>query len=184
MKHRYWKILLRMGAAVFALAAVNLVVPARAADYDVGSIHISQPWARATPKGASSGAGYLTIANKGTTPDRLTSCVASDVSAQCQIHTMTTENGVIKMRPVEGGLEIKPGETVTLKPSGLHIMLVDLKQPLEQGKTIGAALQFEKAGTVKVDFSVAAIGAPAPGTSTGGGMMMEHGGGMMQMDKR
>ena len=153
----------------------------RAADYDIGPIYISEPWARATPKGASSGAAYLTIMNKGTTPDRV-SCVSSDISSQCQIHTMTMENGVMKMRPIEGGLEIKPSETVTLKPAGLHMMLVDLKHPLKQGETIAATLQFEKAGTIQVTFPVVAIGATAPGASTGGGNMME-GGGMMQMNK-
>ena len=62
---------------------------AKAADYDVGSIQISQPWARATPKGASSGAGYMTVTNNGTAPDRL-SCAASDASAEMrQIHTMS-----------------------------------------------------------------------------------------------
>ena len=156
--------------------------PAQAADYDIGSIHITQSWARATPKGASSGAAYVTITNNGKTPDRV-SCVSSDASAQCQIHTMTMENGVMKMRPVEGGVELKPGETVMLKPSSFHIMLVNLKQPLEQGKTIDATLQFEKAGTVKVEFPVLAIGAAAPGVPADGGSMMEGHGRMMQMDK-
>jgi len=127
-------------AAAFALAAA---AAAEAADYDVGPIHIAQPWARATPKGASSGAGYMTVTNNGTTPDRMT-CVSSDAAEKCQIHTMTMEGGVMKMRPVEGGLEIKPGETVTLKPAGLHVMFVDLKHPLEQGKTVEATLKFEK----------------------------------------
>jgi hypothetical protein len=98
-------------SAVFVLAAVTPLIfapPARAADYDIGSIHITQPWARATPKGASSGAAYMTITNNGKTPDRV-SCVSSDASALCQIHTMAMEDGVMKMRPVEGGLEIKPG---------------------------------------------------------------------------
>ena len=153
--------------------------PARAADYKVGSIHISQPWARATPRGASTGAAYMTITNKGSTPDRV-SCVSSNISAQCQIHSMTMDNGVMKMRPVEGGLEIKPDETVTLKPSGFHVMLVDLKHPLEKGKMVEATLQFEKAGTVKVEFPIGAIGASAPGAPAGSGMMMDHGG--MQMD--
>jgi copper(I)-binding protein len=156
---------------------------AHAADYDVGSIHITQPWARATPKGASSGAAYMTITNNGTTPDRV-SCVSSDVSAECQIHTMTMDNGVMKMRPVEGGLEIKPGETVTLKPSSLHVMLTDLRHPLEAGQTAKVTLKFEHAGAVDVAYPIAAIGAPAPGGSAGGGnMMMEGHGGMMQMDK-
>src|SRR5271170_547287 len=137
--------------AALALAATQLAAAgARAADYDVGSIHITQPWARATPKGASSGAGYLTVTNNGTAADRLT-CAGSDAAAQCQIHTVSMENGVMKMRPVEGGLEIKPGETVTLKPGGFHIMFVDLKHPLEQGRTIKAKLKFDKAGTLDVD---------------------------------
>jgi copper(I)-binding protein len=168
--------------AVALLGAQLAWSPAtRAADYDVGSIHISQPWSRATPKGASAGAGYMTITNKGTAPDRV-ACVSSDAAAKCQIHTMTMDNGVMKMRPVEGGLEIKPGETVTLKPGGLHVMLVDLKHPLEAGNTVKATLKFDHAGTVDVEFPTAAIGAPAPGADAGGGSMMmggDHGGGMM-----
>jgi periplasmic copper chaperone A len=169
----------------YSFAALTLTLAsfssgsARAADYNVGSIHISQPWARATPKGASSGAAYMTITNKGSTPDRV-SCVSSDISAKCQIHSMTMDNGVMKMRPVEGGLEIKPGETVMLKPSGFHVMLVDLKHPLEKGKMVEATLQFEKAGAVKVEFPIAAIGSSAPGAPTGGNMMMDHG--SMQMN--
>jgi periplasmic copper chaperone A len=133
-----------VGAVAFFLAQPS-VVPSLAADYDVGSIHIAQPWSRATPKGAMTGASYMTITNKGTTPDRV-SCVSSNASAQCQIHSMTMEGGVMKMRPVEGGLEIKPGETVTLAPSGFHMMLVNLKHPLEVGQTVKATLKFDKAG--------------------------------------
>jgi periplasmic copper chaperone A len=155
-----------------------------AADYDVGSIHIAQPWSRATPKGAKAGAGYMTITNKGTTPDKV-SCVSDDASAQCEIHSMTMEGGVMKMRPVEGGLEIKPGETVTLAPSGFHVMFRDLKHPLEEGKTVKATLKFDKAGTVDLEYPVAAIGAPAPGAAAGGTMKMQGpGGGMMKMDKQ
>jgi periplasmic copper chaperone A len=169
-------------SAVAALAALLAVSPAaEAADYNVGSIHISQPWSRATPKGASSGAGYMTITNNGSAPDRV-SCVSSDASAECQIHTMTMDNGVMKMRPVEGGLEILPGQTITLKPGGFHMMLLNLKHPLEAGGTMKATLKFEHAGTVDVDYPVAAIGAPAPGAADAGGSMMmggDHSGGMM-----
>ena len=173
-------------AGVCAFAAAHLVAAtAGAADYDVGPIHISQPWARATPKGASSAAGYMTVTNGGTTPDRLT-CVSSDAAAQCQVHTMSLEGGVMKMRPVEGGLEIPPGGTVALKPAGLHVMLVNLKHPLEPGKTVEVTLKFEHAGTKEIELPIAAIGAPAPGVTAGGGgtMMMDSShGGMMQMDK-
>jgi copper(I)-binding protein len=191
-----------MAATVAALASPLILaqfasLPAQAADYDVGSMHISQPWARATPKGASSAAGYMTITNKGAMPDRV-SCLSSDAAAQCQIHTMTMDGGVMKMRPVEGGLEIKPGETVTLQPGGYHMMLVDLKHPLEAGQDVKATLKFDNAGTIEVDYPIAAIGAPAPSAASsaasggsmmmgdhGGSMMMQNsGGGMMQMDKK
>jgi periplasmic copper chaperone A len=192
--------LLAGAAALSAALYGDLASPAAAAsDYDVGSIHISQPWSRATPKGAASGAGYMTLTNKGTAPDRV-SCVSDDASAQCQIHTMTMENGVMKMRPVEGGLEIKPGESVTLKPGGNHMMFLSLKHSLEQGGKVKATLKFDHAGTIDVEYPVLAIGAPAPDASAGGSMQdpggamhmqgqggMQgggmRGGGMMQMDK-
>ena len=176
-------ILVLAGVVALFLAQVS-VAPTFAADYDVGSIHISQPWSRAMPKGAKAGAGYMTITNKGTTPDKV-SCVSDDASGQCEIHSMTMEGGVMKMRPVQGGLEIKPGETVTLAPSGFHIMFRDLKQPLEQGKTVKATLKFDKAGSVDVEYQILAVGATAPGTASGGEMKMQgSGGGMMPMDKR
>ena len=172
-----------VGVVAFFLAQVS-VAPTFAADYDVGSIHISQPWSRATPKGAKAGAGYMTITNKGTTPDKVR-CVSDDASGQCEIHSMTMEGGVMKMRPVEGGLEIKPGETVTLAPMGFHVMFRDLKHPLEQGKTVKATLKFDKAGSVDVEYQILAVGATAPGTASGGEMKMQgSGGGMMPMDKR
>ena len=172
-----------IGAVALLAAQMAGAQLARAADYDVGSIHISQPWSRATPKGAASGAGYMTVTNKGTAPDRV-SCVSSDASVQCQIHTMTMEDGVMKMRPVEGGLEIKSGETVMLKPSGFHVMLVNLKHPLQQGEMVNTTLKFENAGTINVEYAVVAIGAAAPAApASEGGMKMEGHGGMMQMDK-
>ncbi len=184
-------------AIMVALAGTSVLAsPVAAADgYDVGRIHISQPWSRATPKGAAAGAGYMTLTNNGTARDKV-SCVADDASAQCQIHTMTMEGGVMKMRPVEGGLEIKPGETVSLKPGGNHMMFLSLKRPLEQGGTVKATLKFEHAGSIEVDYPVLAIGAPAPSASAGGSMMQGtggamhmqgggmQGGGVMQMDKR
>jgi periplasmic copper chaperone A len=174
--------ILRGAAAILALAVAPLAAAgAEAADYDVGSMHISAPWARATPKGAASGAAYMTITNNGKTADKV-SCVSSDASAECQIHSMTMDNGVMQMRPVEGGLEIKPGETVTLKPGGFHMMLLNLKHPLEQGNAVKATLKFDAAGTVEVDYPIAGIGAAAPGSAPaagGGTMMMQGGGGTM-----
>ena len=67
------------------------------------------------------------------------------------------------MRELANGLEIKPGETVELKPGGNHVMFVGLKQPLERGRPFAATLQFEKSGKVEVEFKVEPVGAPGPG---------------------
>jgi copper(I)-binding protein len=177
-----WTIL-RGVAVLFALSPLQFLAnQVHAADYKVGSIQIGQPWARATPKGASSGAAYMTVSNTGSAALRL-SCVSSDAAAQCQIHEMTMDGGVMKMRPVQGGLEVKPGETVMLKPGGFHIMLVGLKEPLQAGKSLDATLKVEGGDTVQVEFPIAAIGAPAPGAAQGGPMNMQ-GPGMMPMNKQ
>jgi hypothetical protein len=148
----------------FALvgAAVVLISSMAAAEiYSAGGLQIDSPWARATPKGATVGAGYLTITNKGAEADRLIGGSAAP-AARFEVHTTVMENGVARMRPVTG-LEIKPGETVTLAPGGMHVMLMGLKQPLRQGQTVKGTLVFEKAGTVAIEFAVQGIGAPAGG---------------------
>jgi periplasmic copper chaperone A len=169
-------------ATLLAFSSLQLLASQlHAADYKVGSIQISQPWARATPKGASSGAAYMTVTNSGTTAQHL-NCVSSDAATECQIHEMTMDGGVMKMRPVQGGLEVKPGETVMLKPGGFHVMLVGLKGPLQAGKSMDATFKVDDGATVQVEFPVAAIGAPAPGAGQGGQMNMQ-GPGMMPMNK-
>jgi periplasmic copper chaperone A len=131
---------------------------AHATDYKVGSLEINDPWSRATPKGAAVAAGYMKITNNGTTPDRLVSGSA-DVAPKFEVHEMAMDGGVMKMRPITGGLEIKPGQSVELKPGSLHVMFVGLKKPLGAGDHVKAALVFEKAGTVNIDFDVRAMGA-------------------------
>ena len=167
--------------SLFSLFVLALsAAPAFAADYSVGALKIHDPWARATPKGAPVGGGYLTITNTGTAPDRLVGG-ATDVSKGFEIHEMSMDKGVMKMRLMPNGLEIKPGETVTFKPSGYHLMFTGLKSQLTKGGQVDATLKFEKAGEVKVQFAVAGIGAMAPdgGNPSGGmhdmpGMKMGH----------
>jgi periplasmic copper chaperone A len=153
--------------ALFFAAAFGLAVTAaNAGDYKAGSLDISDPWSRATPKGSSVAAGYMKIKNSGSTPDRLMSG-SSDVASKFEVHEMRMENGVAKMRPVKGGLEIKPGETVELKPGSFHVMFVDLKKPLSAGDHIKATLVFEKAGPVSVEYDVLAMGSEPAGTMPG-----------------
>ena len=164
-----------IAAAVLAVAmTLPLASSAQAQDITAGALKISAPWARATPKGANVGGGYLTITNTGSAADRLVGG-SSDISNRFEVHEMSMDNGVMKMRMLPKGLDIKPGETVALKPGGYHVMFVELKQPLTQGQKFKVTLQFEKAGKVDVDFAVAGIGAQAPGAPAGGGMKMQHG---------
>ena len=161
--------------AAFVLTPLLWSGPAMAAEYQLGSLQITQPWARATPKGAASGAAYMTVKNNGTNAAHL-NCVSSDAAAECKIHEMSMAGGVMRMRPVEGGLEIKPGQTVTLKPGGFHMMLTGLKAPLQEGKTLEATLQADGGATTQVEFPIAAVGAPGPDGASGGAMKMQgHG---------
>lgn len=144
---------------VLVLAAI--AVGAGAFAQQGGGLQISGAWARETPKGAQVGGGYLRITNNGIAPDRLLSG-SSPIAGKFELHEMSTSGGVAKMRELANGLEIKPGETIELRPGGNHVMFVGLKQPLERGKPFTATLQFEKAGKVEVEFRVEPIGAPAP----------------------
>ena len=89
-----------------------------------------------------------------------------------EIHEMSMDNGVMKMRSVKNGIEIKPGQAVEFKPGGYHVMFIGLNKPFEQGEHVKATLKFEKAGDVSVDFTVEGIGAQTGGN---GGMQMQHG---------
>jgi periplasmic copper chaperone A len=134
---------------------------AAAETYRAGSIEVENPWARATPKGAAVGGAYMAITNKGAETDRLVG-VSTPVAAQAELHQMAMEKGVMSMRPVFGGLEIKPGQTVVLNPESLHLMLTGLKQPLAQGERVKATLDFAKAGKLDLEFVVESIGAHGP----------------------
>src|SRR5579871_3367602 len=105
---------------IFASIAVAAVIAssfatARADEVKAGDLVITEPWSRATPKGAKIGGGFVTIENKGTTPDKLVGA-SSDIAGSIQVHEMSMTNGMMKMRPVEGGLTIDPGKTVKLAP--------------------------------------------------------------------
>ena len=156
--------------ASLGLAALLALAPARADEVKAGDLVISQAWARATPRGAKVGGGFLTIENKGSTPDRLIGASA-EFAGKIEVHEMTTENGVMKMRPVEKGLAIDPGKTVKLAPGAYHLMMMDLKSPLKQGDTEPVTLEFEKAGKVTVSLDVEGVGAQGPGGAASGGKM-------------
>lgn len=147
--------------ALASLLIALLPVGASAHDYKLGSLEISQPWARATAPTAPAGGGYLAITNKGTTPDRLVSAI-SPAAQTVQVHEMKMEGNIMRMREVDHGLEIAPGTTVKLAPGGFHLMMMGLKEPFKQGTTVPVTLVFEKAGRIDVELAVGSIGATEP----------------------
>jgi periplasmic copper chaperone A len=156
---------------VLALVLASLATAAAANDYKIGALEIQQPWTRATPKGAKTAAGYVAIKNTGTAPDRLTGGSLMGAGG-AQVHEMTMDHGVMKMRAMPDGIQIKPGEMVELKPGGLHLMFTDVKARLVQGQSVKGTLTFANAGTVDVEFAVEGMGATA-GTPSHG-MQMDH----------
>jgi periplasmic copper chaperone A len=148
-----------VGAVLFALASTSF-----AQDYTVGSIHIERPWSRATPKGANVAGGYLVIENRGAAPDRLVGG-SSEIAGHVEIHEMKMGGGVMTMRPLKGGIEIAPGQSVKFEPGGHHLMFLDLKAPPVEGNPFKGTLVFEKAGKVDVEFAVKGIGEKSGGSS-------------------
>jgi copper(I)-binding protein len=150
--------------AALIAAAMALAAPAALAhDYKAGAIEIGHPWARATLRGASVAAGYIKLSNTGSTPDRLVGGT-SEAAGRVEIHEMTMTDGVMQMRPLKDGIELKPGQTVELKSGSFHLMMVGLKQQLQQGQRIKGTLIFEKAGPVDIEYQVEGIGG-APGAA-------------------
>lgn len=160
--------------AILLAGALALVAStAFAHEYKIGALQIGHPWARATPKGAAVGGGYFKITNTGTTPDRLVSGT-SEISPRFEIHEMSMDNGVMKMRQLKDGIEIKPGETVEFKPGGYHVMMLDLKDPIKEGGRVKGTLVFEKAGKVDVEYAVVPVGGSPGGKPSGGAQGHNH----------
>jgi periplasmic copper chaperone A len=158
----------RLTAFAVVLALAMAGAPALAQEFKAGDIAIEKPWARATPKGAEIGAGYFTVHNNGATPDNLTGGTADFASVE--IHETKSEDGVMKMRELTGGLNLPAHATIRLAPGGYHLMFTHLTKPLTKGDKITATLTFEHAGPVTVEFPVEGVGASGGGAMKGGAM--------------
>ena len=133
-------------------------MPAAAATYRLGALTIESPWSRASVGGAGAGGAFMTIRNAGDRDDRLV-LVESDVAGRIELHRTVMEGGVMRMRPVDGGIEIPAGGMAELRPGSFHVMLMGLAAPLEEGGRFPVTLGFEHAGTITVEVAVRAAGA-------------------------
>lgn len=124
-----------------------------------GSISIEQPWARAAVQGGTGGV-FLTIRNTGAASDRLLSA-SSPLPRAAELHTTVRDGDVMRMQPVQA-IEIPAGGSVTLRPGGLHLMLVNLSAPMRVGESVPVTLTFERAGAITVQVPVQAAGAAGP----------------------
>ncbi len=137
------------GMAVLALAGSRLA--SAHGDDDHGT-----PEAGATPgmdHGSGTAAAWFVVTNTGSTDDRLVSA-ESDVAAATEIHEMTMTDGAMMMSPLEDGLPIPAGETVTLEPGGYHIMFIGLTRDLIAGESFTLELVFETAGPIEVTVPI------------------------------
>lgn len=144
-------------AILAATLAMTMSSAALAHDYKLGSIEIDHPWTRAMPPGAKVGGGFMVITNTGSEPDRLIG-ITSSRATRGEVHEMTMHEGVMKMRELQDGLAIAPGETVELKPGGYHVMFMDVTEGFKEGEDVPATLVFEKAGEIEVTFKAAGVG--------------------------
>lgn len=142
--------LIALAATVAASAATTLPALAQE-EFTAGGLTVNHPYIVATPRTAKSAAGYFSVTNAGPEADRLIS-IESDPRGALH-ETSTDANGVAKMNEVEG-IELAPGESVTLRPRGMHVMFMGLTEPFLIGATLRAKLVFEKAGPVDVTFTV------------------------------
>ncbi len=137
-------------ATFLTLVLAGFAAPATAGE----NIVVSDPWARASV--TATGAAYLTLENVGAENDALVE-VRSDVAEKAEIHDMTMDDMVMRMRKLDR-LALPASETVRLAPGGLHIMLIRLHGPLAEGDAVPLTLVFESAGEIGISATVRKAG--------------------------
>jgi copper(I)-binding protein len=148
-------------ATAAALAPMTLATGASAHNHGgeapAGGLVVSQPYARATMPGAKVAAAYMQLRNTGKAPITLVSA-ASPVCDKVELHTMSMEGGIMRMRQITDGVAIQPGGTVSLAPGGMHLMLMGLRQQLTPGTEVAITLTFDGAPAQTLKFPVQAAG--------------------------
>ena len=149
---------MRTGLAMLAAGALALAACVPAGAQRAGDMVVENPWVRATPPGGMVSGGFVTLRNVGERDDRLLS-VESAAAQRVELHEMRNDGGMMRMRPVTGGLPIRAGAKVELAPGGYHLMFIAPKQPFVDGDLVVATLRFERAGAIEVSFRVRGAGA-------------------------
>ena len=143
------------------LALAGLPLAAHAHDYQLKSLRIVQPFTRATPPGATAAGVFFVVDNSGASPDALIRA-ASPVAGRVELHQMSMDGGVMKMRAMSA-IDVPAKGRVELAPGSYHLMLLDLTQPIKVGDKVPVTLTFRDAGSIDVVLHVRAMGAMAHG---------------------
>ncbi|MEO1694419.1 MAG: copper chaperone PCu(A)C [Pseudomonadota bacterium] len=139
--------------AVVLACALPVTRDAAADESAAGPLKIEHSWARPSLGANKITAGYMTITNTGKTDDTLIAA-KTPVATTVELHTHTNDNGVMRMRKLDGGIPLPAGTTVTLEPGGLHLMLIGLTTRVTTGSRVPVQLTFAKAGTVTVEAAI------------------------------
>lgn len=147
---------MRTLAQTFYIAVAMLMCMAAGAvahEYSNGAVTIEHPWAATTPPGAKVGAAYMTVKNSGDVPLRLVAA-ATPAAERVELHMMSMEGGIMRMRPMTDGVVIPPGGAFRFTPGGAHLMLIGLKKPLAEEDLVDLRLMFEGGLAMDVELYV------------------------------
>ncbi|MHA7879309.1 MAG: copper chaperone PCu(A)C [Saccharospirillum sp.] len=142
-----------MTKRLFLTLALLTSLNALAHDYRIGQLEVDHPWSRPTPPNAQVGGGFMTITNHGDSDDRLINVIV-DFAQRVEIHETRQNGEMMRMVHLPQGLVIPAGDTVTLQPGGYHVMFMGLTRQFQSDDQLEAILEFEQAGSLRVDFNV------------------------------
>ena len=129
------------------------------------ALRIADPYVRLVPPNAPASAAFMVISNSGSAPRQLLKA-QSPVAKTVELHTHVADHGVMKMRPV-ASIAVDAKGQVELKPGSYHIMLIDLKQPLNEGDSVPITLIFDDGSSQQIAAPVRRIQAAAAAASHG-----------------
>lgn len=138
--------------ALCAVLVLGAVPGLSARGQSESPIVIHDAWVRETPGDATSSAAYFVIENRGDVADALIEA-STPLAGVVELHTMEHQGGVMRMRRVFA-IDIAAGDSTVLEQGGLHVMLMQLQQPLQAGATLPLTLLFDSAGQMTIDVEV------------------------------
>ncbi len=157
---------------LLASAALALSMPVAAMAHNHSNLEMGHSWIKQPIPGMTMTGGFISITNNGMEDEQLLA-VHSDIAKVVELHSMVMVDGVMKMRAADAGWSIAPGETLSLKAGGKHIMFIGLQQMIMEGDKVTLELEFKHAGRVERTFMVH-MPATVEAHHANGGETMQH----------